>query len=219
MQKPHLFSFPLCPFVMRSLILLAEKKVDFDITYIDLQDKPDWFLKISPLGKVPVLKVADEVIFESNVIAEYLDEVYAPSFHPDNPILKAKNRSWIEFGSQLIMAVFGLTVATDKEAYTEKLEQLQEKLNQLEAQVTTPYFNGDEFRLIDAAYAPVFITIYAIFTATSIDLLKDNKNLKQWGQQLLARQSVQSAKPEGYHDKWFELCESRGSYLILQTTK
>lgn len=71
--KLTLISFPTCPFVQRAVIALKERGVDFDVVYIDLADKPDWFLKISPLGKVPVLKVEAEgrapaILFESTVI-------------------------------------------------------------------------------------------------------------------------------------------------------
>ncbi len=75
-QQPiELISFNLCPFVQRSVITLNKKGIDYKITYIDLADKPDWFLALSPLGKVPVLKHGDEVLFESAVINEYLDEI------------------------------------------------------------------------------------------------------------------------------------------------
>ncbi|MCG8544426.1 MAG: glutathione S-transferase N-terminal domain-containing protein, partial [Alphaproteobacteria bacterium] len=57
------------------MIVLRAKDVDFDVTYINLREKPDWFLKISPHGKVPVLSVNEQPLFESNAIAEYLDEV------------------------------------------------------------------------------------------------------------------------------------------------
>jgi hypothetical protein len=58
----HLISFKTCPFVQRAVITLKHKNIDFDITYIDLAEPPDWFLEMSPLGKVPVLKVDDEIL-------------------------------------------------------------------------------------------------------------------------------------------------------------
>ena len=68
------------------MILLRAKDVEFDVTYINLREKPDWFLEISPHGKVPVLKVGEEILFESNAIAEYLDEMVEPRLHPEDPI-------------------------------------------------------------------------------------------------------------------------------------
>ena len=68
---------------------MRAKAVEFDVTFINLREKPDWFLEISPHGKVPVLRVDDQVLFESNAIAEYLDEVVSPRLHPENPIERA----------------------------------------------------------------------------------------------------------------------------------
>src|SRR6266705_4724385 len=76
-----LISHKLCPYVQRAVIALTEKGVAFERVDIDLANKPDWFLKISPLGKVPVLSVrSDEgevALFESNVICEYIEDTQA----------------------------------------------------------------------------------------------------------------------------------------------
>ena len=79
------------------MIVLRTKKVDFEVTYINLREKPDWFLKISPHGKVPVLNVGDDVLFESNAIAEFLDETVSPQLHPTDAIKRARNRAWTDF--------------------------------------------------------------------------------------------------------------------------
>jgi len=71
----ELISFKTCPFVQRAAITLGYKKVEHEVTYIDLADPPDWFLDISPLAKVPILKVDGEILFESAVINEYLDDI------------------------------------------------------------------------------------------------------------------------------------------------
>lgn len=78
----HLISSVTCPWVQRSVIAMRAKDVSFDVTYVDLQNKPDWFLALSPHGKVPVLKVDDTALFESNAIAEYLDETFEPKLTP-----------------------------------------------------------------------------------------------------------------------------------------
>ena len=78
------------------MIVLRAKEVDFEVTYIDLRNKPDWFLEISPHGKVPVLDVDDQPLFESNAIAEYLDETVEPRLHPEDAVKRARNRAWSE---------------------------------------------------------------------------------------------------------------------------
>jgi len=92
-----LVSFKACPFVQRVAITLQYKGIDYDIEYIDLGNPPEWFLAISPLKKVPLLIVDGTVIFESAVINEYIDEVYTPMLHPQDLLMKAINRSWIEY--------------------------------------------------------------------------------------------------------------------------
>jgi glutathione S-transferase len=74
----HLISHALCPYVQRAAISLTEKGVTFERTDIDLSNKPDWFLAISPLGKTPVLVVDGTPIFESAVILEYLEDSNRP---------------------------------------------------------------------------------------------------------------------------------------------
>ena len=116
----ELISHSLCPYVQRAVITLLEKKIPHDRTYIDLTNKPDWFLQISPLGKVPLLKVSNEALFESAVICEYLDEITPGSLHPVNPLEKAKHRSWIEFGSSILNAIAGFYSAETEEAFEQK---------------------------------------------------------------------------------------------------
>ncbi len=70
-----LVSFKTCPWVQRAAIVLREKNIDFEFRHIEPDNRPDWFLAISPHKKVPVLRIDDTVsLFESNAIAEYLDE-------------------------------------------------------------------------------------------------------------------------------------------------
>lgn len=109
MSALTLVSHHLCPYVQRAAIALAEKGVLFERVHVDLSDKPEWFRALSPLGKVPLLKVAqngrDAVIFESAVILEYLEETQMRPLHPADPLERARHRAWIEFGSQILNGV------------------------------------------------------------------------------------------------------------------
>ena len=110
-----LVSFKLCPYVQRAVIALEEKGVEYTLEYVDLEDPPAWFKSISPLGKVPLLLVGDTVLFESAVILDYLDEVYLPRLHPDDPLRRAQHRAWIEYGSGLLMQQRKVGLAADEE--------------------------------------------------------------------------------------------------------
>ena len=91
-RRLTLISHHLCPYVQRAAISLTEKNVPFERIYIDLANKPDWFTAISPLGKVPVLKVGEDRIFESNVILEYLEDTQPNPLHPADPPARAAPR-------------------------------------------------------------------------------------------------------------------------------
>ncbi len=211
-MKPELISFKLCPFVQRSVIILNEKKIDYDITYIDLKNPPEWFKELSPLGKVPVLKVGDEVLFESAVIMEYLDEVNPPSLHPADPLHKAQNRAWIEFASTLIMAQFNMLMAKDKQASEAAEQELRNKLAQLEQQIVGPLFNGKEFTLVDAAFAPIFMRLAMLETWHSMGLLANLHKVNQWSEALLSRDSVKNSVVENLAELYRGMITSGGGY-------
>ncbi|MGD8939099.1 MAG: glutathione S-transferase family protein [Gammaproteobacteria bacterium] len=216
----ELISFKICPFVQRAVILLLEKKIAFDVNYIDLKHPPDWFLEISPFGKVPVLRVDSKPLFESAVIVEYLDEITPPSLHPPDPFHKAENRAWIEYGSNLNMDQYGMLIAKDQVAYEEKYQAVRRDLQRLEQQLGEgPYFNGEQFSLVDAAYAPPLMRFELIERYYDFNLLKECPKLQAWQQALLGRECVkQSVVPEfnklfrdairdagGYAAQWFTI--------------
>jgi glutathione S-transferase len=102
MPNLTLVSHDLCPYVQRAVIVLAEKSVPNERHYIDLADKPDWFRKISPLGKVLLPQIGDVMIFEPAVICEYLDKITPGSLHPRDPLQKAQHHAWVEFASAIL---------------------------------------------------------------------------------------------------------------------
>lgn len=193
-QKLHLISFNLCPYVQRACIALNEKGVDYDITYIDLADKPDWFLEISPLGKVPVLKVDDEVLFESQVIAEYLDEVHSPQLHPADPLTKAKHRAWAEVIGGLGAPGYLLMIKESREDAFAAAESARNTLKRIEPQLEGPFFAGEDFSLIDAFAAPFLQRLtWAEQIAPELDIFGETPKAKAWAEALLARESIQKS--------------------------
>lgn len=211
-MKPQLISFKICPFVQRSVILLLEKAIDFDITYINLKEPPDWFNEISPLGKVPVLKVGDEVLFESAVIMEYLDEVNPPSLHPADPLKKAKNRAWIEFASTLIMSQFNMVMAREKEDHEKAKQEMKAKLAMLEKQVAGPYFNGNDIALVDLAFAPIFMRIQFLEEWHTLGLLDGLAKVSAWSEALLARESVRNSVTDDLQELYRGHISASGGY-------
>jgi len=214
MSKPKLISFKLCPYVQRSVILLKEKGVDYDIEYIDVYDPPEWFLALSPTGKVPILQVEDTVLFESAVINEYLEEVYTPALHPSNPIKKAQNRAWMEFTSPIYMDTFSIMMAADKESSDKAIDAITKNLAGLEkAMENTPWFNGEDFSLVDISAAPIFTRLAFYQSQCKLDLLDGFPKLRAWSEQLLARQSVIDSKVEGFDEMFKMRMKKIGTYI------
>ena len=192
----HLISFESCPYVERSRIVLEEKGIDYELTFIDLDDKPDWFLELSPRGKVPVLEVDGQPIFESNVINELLEELYPePKMFPDDPIDRATARAWIVFnGDEVLIPAYHLMIKKDVEESREWLRESLEKVDKELAKREGTYFMGDDFGLIDAVYAPIFTRWEALTELGHADLLEGLDNLSAYADALLERESVQAAR-------------------------
>jgi glutathione S-transferase len=118
MAKYMLVSFKTCPWVQRSAIILREKNTPFEFRHIEPDNRPDWFLAISPHKKVPVIRIDDkDSLFESNAINEYLDETVAPRLHPSDPLQRAVNRAWTDYVPTFASSVTGCAYAATKEAY------------------------------------------------------------------------------------------------------
>ena len=213
-MKLELISFKLCPFVQRAVIILKRQKIDYDITFINPMDPPDWFKSISPTGQVPLLKADDEVIFESSVISEFANDISENDLHPSDLIQKAKNRSWIEFSSSLFDDLFNL-VTGDEETYAKAKESLFEKFAKVEViKGTGTFFNGTDFAMIDAAFAPVFMRLSWIneFTDNALSF-NEFSNLSAWSEAILEVDEVKDSVPEGIDDVYYSNIEAREGYL------
>ena len=199
LPKLKLISFTLCPYVQRAMIVLNEKNIPFDIEYIDLSEPPPWFYDISPLEKVPVLLVDDEPLFESMVICEYLDEITEGSLYPDDAFKRETNRAWIEFGSDILSTTFEFYTTEDGKRFKNLTNTLMDRFEVLEDEISDgTYFNGEEFSMVDAVYAPVFRYHNRIAQYKDYGFFEDAPRIKAWGDKLLERSSVIKSVPETY---------------------
>src|ERR1700709_1348997 len=132
MTKYLLVSFKTCPWVQRAAIVLREKQIDFEFRHIEPDNRPDWFLAISPHKKVPVLRIDDKVsLFESSAIAEYLDDTIEPRLHPEDHIARAVNRAWADY----IPPFSGLTGVFGGAKTQEEQESAREALGKAFARI------------------------------------------------------------------------------------
>ncbi|MEQ6340313.1 MAG: glutathione S-transferase family protein [Gammaproteobacteria bacterium] len=190
----HLISHNLCPYVQRAVIVLNEKGAPFERTYIDLKNSPEWFKKISPLGKVPLLQVGEEVLFESAAICEYLDETLGEPLHPGDPLQRAKHRAWMEFGSAILDTIWGFYTAPDAKVLEIKRADLQAKFETIEQQLKEePYFAGERFSMVDVVFGPIFRYFDVFDTIADFGVFDNTPKARAWRSALAARSSVKEA--------------------------
>jgi glutathione S-transferase len=197
MAKYLLVSFKTCPWVQRAAIVLREKKVAFEFRHIEPDNRPDWFLAISPHKKVPVLRIDEKVsLFESNAIAEFLDETIAPRLHPDDPVLRAINRAWTDYVPTFADSVTATGYADDEAAYQASAEKIPVAFARLERalekQNAGPYFNGASYSLVDAVYAPFLQRYFYLDRVKPLGAIEKFPRLKAWAEALVKRPSTHS---------------------------
>lgn len=213
-MKLELISFKLCPFAQCTVILLNLQKLDFEITYINPMDPPEWFKEISPTGQVPLLKADDKIVFGSLVIGEFINDIGTLDLHPEDAINKANNRAWAAFSSSLFDDLFNL-VTGDEEKFNAIKTTLFAKLDKIEAvKGDSQFFNGDNFSMIDATIAPFFMRLSWInkFSNNALSI-KQFKHLYAWCETLLALDVVKDSVVEGLEDVYYSNIEARNGYL------
>ena len=209
-----LISHHLCPYVQRAAIALHEKGVPFERINVDLANKPDWFKAISPLGKVPLLKVGDDVIFESAAIIEFLEDTQPNSLHPADPLQRAQHRAWIEFGSAVLADLWGFYTAGDGEAFRAKAAALRQKFERVESELGEgPFFAGERFSLVDAVFAPAFRYFEVFDRLGDFGTLTGLPKVAAWREALAARPSVRAAVSPDYGTRLLAFISDKGGYL------
>ena len=212
----ELIGFPLCPYVQRSVITLLHKQVSFTLTHIDLAHKPEWLLALSPMGKVPCLKIDGcTVLFESQVINEYLDETIAPALHPTDPLERAQHRAWIAFGSEILGDQFQMMVAQGDERFTAASRQLFDKLERLERiRGTGAFFAGESFSLVDAALAPLFMRMEILHALRPLPRWESLDKLRHWTARLMELPEVAGSVTADFPNHLHHYLSDRGSLLL-----
>ena len=214
-QKPTLISFDLCPYVQRAAIVLKEKGLQFERIDIDLENKPDWFLAISPRGKVPLLKVDEEVLFESAPIVEFLDETEGERLHPEDPVQRARHRAWMELGSAALADIWTIETANEHETFERAVAALKAKLTRVEAELGDgPYFAGERFSLVDAVFAPAFRYFDVLDRIVDLGIFDGLPKVQAWREALAARPSVRTAVVPDYNDRLNRFLEKKNGVLV-----
>ena len=213
-----LISHDLCPYVQRALIVLHHKGVAHQLEYIDLADKPEWFTRLSPLGKVPLLLVDGQPLFESSPIVQYLDETTAPALLPQDAFARARHRAWIEIASSTLDAISGLYSAADSAALAAATQRLQARLQALERTLVgrsdpqATWFDG-AFGLVDASYGPVFRYFESLDALLDGELWEELPHTRAWRRSLAEHPAVQAGAHPEYAVRLRRFLQARQSLI------
>ncbi len=216
----ELILFDFCPYAQRALITMLYNGNPHTLTVIDPENLPPWFEQVSPLGKVPILRVdSKDTIFESSVINDYLNQISSHRLLPKNPLLKTQCRSWIEFGSACLSNVTSMIKAATAEKFDEARDDFLKNLRILEAQVDKqgPYFNGEQFTLVDSTYAPLFLRMKHLFDTVKFYEPEELPRIKSWSENLLVLDAVKNSVVGDFSEIFRHFVRRKGNGGYIDT--
>lgn len=217
-MKFELVSYALCPFVHRTAILLHEKGLAFERREVDLKNKPDWFLALSPRAKVPVLLADGRPLFESAAIAEFLDEVHGPRLLPEDPFARALQRGWMELANDLFTAQYKLLGAPSPEETARASEALAPLLTRFEDELASGFIDEHAFDLLHVAAAPALFRFVLIEEHRGVRFLAGSPRVERWAHRVAARPSVARTVPDDFAARWMQSLVDRGGHIGRPST-
>jgi glutathione S-transferase len=185
-----------CLFSQRVLVAAIEKGIEFESVLIDTANKPEWFLELSPYGKVPVLQHGDSVVFESSIILEYLDEAFpGVPMMPSAPLARARARFWIDFANSRLHPCFMDLLKAPAASFARAVTAFEDALSGIEAELASsdmpsPYFMGPAFSLVDATFGPAFERFSVLPIHRSYTVPDRFERVLSWMRALEARPSL-----------------------------
>lgn len=185
-----LYSGTTCPFSQRCRFVLFEKGMDFEIRDVDLYNKPEDISIMNPYGQVPILVERDLILYESNIINEYIDERFPhPQLMPADPVMRARARLFLfNFERELFIHVQQLE-RRDHNKDTGKMMdrarlQIRDRLTQLTPIfVKNKFMLGDDFSMLDVAMAPLLWRL----DHYSIEMPKTAAPLMKYAERIFSR--------------------------------
>ncbi|MEM9631807.1 MAG: glutathione S-transferase family protein [Pseudomonadota bacterium] len=206
----------LCPYVQRITIPMLENGIAFEQIEIDLDHKPSWLKDISPSRQVPVVQVgADEWLFESGVIARYLDRTTGTKLLPVDPLSQARHEAWMSFADGMLNIVARIIYRdADAEEVLASMTELADRLDIVSIQFPPDdYFAGEQFGLVDVVFATLF-RFFPVLDQVSTVKLKPGmpEKLATWWDLVRHRPSVSSAVPDSFNKELTQFIAAKQSY-------
>ena len=213
-------SFTICPFVQRVTALLEAKGLPYDVEYISLKDKPEWFLALSPQGQVPLLITeTGDALFESDAIVEYIEEISAPLERHVTPEQRAKDRAWSYAATKHYLSQCSAMRSPSQDVLTERSEKLERAFEKVEKTLGDgPFFKGESLSIVDIAWLPLLHRAEIIKRHTGHDFLRGFEKMKSWQAALLATALPMRSVSADFEKRFVDFYLSEKTFLGQEKT-
>ncbi|CAI4229048.1 unnamed protein product [Auanema sp. JU1783] len=154
----RIYSMRFCPWAQRALFYVARHGVRSEVINIDLKNKPEWYFKIHPKGQVPALQYNGQIVLESALIPEFLDDTFPDTrVLPTDPYQKYQQKLIYDRLSSIGDVLFGLVgAAKNPELKAEKYEAVEKFFELAENQFTDAFLGGATPGYTDYLFFPIF---------------------------------------------------------------
>jgi glutathione S-transferase len=198
-------SFKICPFVQRVTAALEAKKIPYEIEYINLNDKPQWFLDISPNGQVPILVTENgTTLFESDAIIEYIDDEFGDLESNLSNEDKALDRAWSYLAAKHYLTQCGTMGSKNKSTFEERTANFIKSFEKVEQKLTgdSTFFKSDELSKVDIAWLPLLHRSAIIKEHSGFDFLCSLPKVQAWQKALLATGLAESSVANDFVERF-----------------
>ncbi|WP_047048217.1 glutathione S-transferase family protein [Vibrio mexicanus] len=198
-------SFKICPFVQRVTAALEAKKIPYEIEYIELKNKPQWFLDISPNGQVPILITeSGKTLFESDAITEYIEDEFGPLEQGVTNEQRALDRAWSYLGSKHYLAQCGTMSSKDKATFDERAAKLFKAFEKAEKQLSgnTKFFKSDNLSNVDMAWLPLLHRAALVKAHSGYDFFCGLPKMQAWQESIMATGLVEKTVSDDFNEKF-----------------
>jgi glutathione S-transferase len=208
-------SFKICPFVQRVTAHLEAKNIPYEVEYISLKNKPDWFHKISPLGQVPVIVTEKGIsLFESDVIIEFLEDEYGPLNSSLSNDMKANERAWSYQASKHYLSQCSVMRSPTKIDLEQRYSKLRKSFERVEDVLTgDKFFSGEEIGKVDVAWIPLLHRAKILEDHSCYNMLEGLDKVIKWQEELLKLNVVNKSVSSDFLESFSGFYLSEKTYL------
>ncbi|BBL71181.1 glutathione S-transferase N-terminal domain-containing protein [Methylogaea oryzae] len=193
-----LYSYPRCLHSHRARIVLQEKGISSEVDFVSITDSPQELLELNPYGTTPTFVDRDLVLYQADIIMEYLDERFPhPPLYPMDPVSRARSRLLTYRIEQDWYSLYDQILKGDEKQAVKAKKTLRENLiAAMPVFAAKPYFLSDEFTLVDCTVAPLLWRLSSLH----IELPKQAEPIRNYAKRIFERDSFQASLSEDERD-------------------